>query len=297
VSETPQSPWTIVALLRWATDYFSDKGVSEPRASAEVLLAHALGLSRLDLYLRHDQPLAPEELARFKALVLRRRQSEPVAYITGHREFWSLDFLVNPAVLIPRPETEILIQAVLDVLKTEDRRPKTEDRGLDVGTGSGAVVIALARELPGMQWVAVDVSQAALALARENAWRHGMARQIHFLQADLFGGLKPAPRFQVVVANLPYVPRREWEQLPPEIRAFEPRQALLGGEDGLDFIRLLARQAHRYLCPGGWLALEVGAGQAPAVMELLADAGAYHPPAALPDYQGILRVVRAQRLD
>ena len=125
MSETPQSPWTIVALLRWATDYFSDKGVSEPRASAEVLLAHALGLSRLDLYLRHDQPLAPEELARFKALVLRRRQSEPVAYITGHREFWSLDFLVNPAVLIPRPETEILIQAVLDVLKTEDRRPKT----------------------------------------------------------------------------------------------------------------------------------------------------------------------------
>jgi len=290
-------PWTIVELLRWAADYFRDKGVSEPRASAEVLLANALGLSRLDLYLRHDQPLTPEELARFKTLVLRRRQGEPVAYITGHREFWSLDFLVSPAVLIPRPETEILVQAVLEVLKTENRKPKTENRGLDVGTGSGAVVIALARELPGMQWVAVDVSRAALDVARENARRHRVAQQIHFFQADLFAGLKPGFGFGAIVANLPYVPRGEWEQLPREIRSFEPPGALLGGEDGLDFIRLLAHRAPHYLRPRGWVALEVGAGQAPAVMELLEETGVYHRSAALPDYQGIQRVVRAQRLD
>jgi release factor glutamine methyltransferase len=259
-----------------------------------VLLAHALGLNRLELYLRHDQPLTAEELARFKSLVLRRRQGEPVAYITGHREFWSLDFKVASGVLIPRPETEILVQAVLDVLKTENRKPKTETWGLDVGTGSGAVVIALARELPEMRWVAVDVSRAALAVARDNARRHQVAERLRFLQTDLFSGLKPGPRFEVVVANPPYIPRMEWEQLPREIRDFEPPEALLGGDDGLDVIRLLARQAPRYLCPGGWLALEVGHGQADKVAELLQVTGEYDLIEKIPDYQGVLRVVRAR---
>ncbi|MBM4274510.1 MAG: peptide chain release factor N(5)-glutamine methyltransferase [Deltaproteobacteria bacterium] len=289
--------WTIVELLRWAADYFREKGVSEPRTSAEVLLAHALGLSRLDLYLRHDQPLTPEELARFKNLVLRRRQGEPVAYIIGHKEFWSLDFIVTPAVLIPRPETEILVQAVLDVLKTEDRRPKTGDRGLDVGTGSGAVVITLARELPGMRWLAVDVSRPALNVARENARRHGAAARISLVQASLLSSIKPEPRFSMVVANLPYIPRPVWEGLPKDIKEFEPREALLGGEDGTDLLKALIGQAHQVLLPGGWLALEVADGMAPKVAQLITETTAYGPPEILKDYQGADRVVRARRRD
>ena len=240
----PRDHWTILSLLRWTTDYFREKGVSEPRTSAEVLLAHALGLSRLDLYLRYDQPLSPEELARFKALVLRRRQGEPVAYLTGHKEFWSLDFQVGPGVLIPRPETEILVAASLEAAKeimagsrgrgqgraaaasrlSEPSPPalyeelggnfegRTGERrssawGVEIGVGSGAVVVALAKELPQMNWLALDLSAAALAVARGNARRHAVADRLHFLQGDLLSAIKPEARFALVVANLPYVPQ------------------------------------------------------------------------------------------
>src|SRR4030042_3969170 len=147
MADASQGPWTILEILRWTAAYFQDKGVSEPRASGEVLLAHALNLSRLDLYLRYDQPLSPEELARFKALVVRRRAGEPVAYLTGHKEFWSLDFQVTPGVLIPRPDTETLVDTVLQVFKqtTENGKRKTEHWRLEVGVGSGALIIALAR--------------------------------------------------------------------------------------------------------------------------------------------------------
>jgi release factor glutamine methyltransferase len=290
----PQGSWTILETLRWTSAYFQEKGVSEPRASAEVLLAHALGLSRLDLYLHYDQPLSPEELANFKALVVRRRAGEPVAYITGHKEFWSLDFKVTPAVLIPRPETETLVEAVLSVFKTENRKLKTENWCLEVGVGSGAVVVALARELPETRWVAVDLSQAALAVARDNARRHGVSDRIQFLQADLVTSFKPEPQFALLVANLPYVSRPEWEQLPRELH-FEPQEALMGGEDGLELIRPLAREAHHYLRPDGWLALEVGQGQAQKVEEMLRETGGYDRLEAVPDYHGIPRVMRARR--
>lgn len=303
----PQTAWTILELLRWTTDYFRGKGVSEPRASAEVLLAHVLGLKRLDLYLRYDQPLAPDELTRFKALVVRRREGEPVAYLTGHREFWSLDFRVAPGVLIPRPETEILVTAALEAAKefiakspepqqkTENRKQKTGFWGLEIGVGSGAVVISLAKELSQMDWLALDLSAAALTVARDNAQRHGVAGRLHFVQGDLLSGLKPGPRFAVLVANLPYVPRRVWERLPKDIKMFEPPEAFLGGEDGLDLVRTLIRQAQDYLQPGGCLALEVGDGQAGRVLELLQETEAYEGLEALPDYQGILRVVRSRR--
>jgi len=297
--------WTILKTLRWTADYFRDKGVAEPRASAEVLLAHVLGLSRLDLYLRYDQPLAPEELARFKALMVRRREGEPVAYLTGHKEFWSLDFQVAPGVLIPRPETEILVSAAIEAGKNflgpsiaaQDisSEQKTGFWGVEIGVGSGAVVVALAKELPQLDWLALDLSAAALMLARDNARRHGVGGRLHFVRGDLVSGLKPFPRFALMVANLPYVPRAAWEQLPKDIRDFEPREALLGGEDGLDLIRLLVRQAQHYLPPGGRLALEVGAGQAGPVLELLRETGAYEQLESLADYQGIQRVVRGRR--
>ena len=300
--------WTIIKTLRWTADYFRDKGVLEPRASAEVLLAHVLGLSRLDLYLRYDQPLAPEELARFKVLMVRRRHGEPVAYLTGHREFWSLDFQVAPGVLIPRPETEILVSAALEAARGEivgaglqpsptekGREGQPRSWGVEIGVGSGAVAVALAKELPQMDWLALDLSAAALGVARDNARRHGVGERLHFVRGDLVSGLKPVPSFALMVANLPYVPRAEWEQLPKDIREFEPREALLGGEDGLDLIRLLVRQAQHYLPPGGRLALEVGAGQAGSVLELLRETEAYEQLESLKDYQGVQRVVRALR--
>jgi release factor glutamine methyltransferase len=277
-----------------------------------VLLAYVLGLSRLDLYLRYDQPLTPEELARFKALMVRRLKGEPVAYLTGHREFWSLDFQIASGVLIPRPETEILVTAALEAAKdflgissasqkvsqerqTANGKRKTGLWGMEIGAGSGAVVVALARELRDFNWLALDLSAAALAVARNNARRHGAADRIHLVRSNLLSALKPVPRFALMVANLPYVPRAEWEQLPRDIRDFEPREALLGGEDGLDLIRPLARQAHLYLPHGGCLALEVGAGQAEPVLELLRATGAYEQLESLKDYQGIQRVVRGRR--
>jgi release factor glutamine methyltransferase len=298
--------WTILKTLRWTTDHFQEKGVSEPRTSAEVLLAHALGLSRLDLYLRYDQPLTADELARFKALVLRRRRGEPVAYLTGHKEFWSLDFLVRPGVLIPRPETEILVQAGLDAVqelmqaeagnlpKTENRKPKTSLWGLEIGVGSGAVAVSLAKELPPISWLALDLSAAALAVARDNARRHEVDERLHFVQGDLLSPLKLKAQFALIVANLPYVPRRVWERLPKDIKEFEPPEALLGGEDGLNLIRVLVQEAHRCLLPQGCLALEVADGQAERVLELIRDTGAYERLETLLDYQGVKRVVRAR---
>ena len=336
-------------MLRWTTGYFRAKGVSEPRASAEVLLAHVLQMGRLELYLRYDQPLTPEELARFKALVRRRRDGEPVAYLTGRKEFWSLNFRVTPAVLIPRPETEVLVAAALkaareflggegqgpptgetpvplapvpsptpygeDIVgaglkpaptgnakqpleenKNENRKLKTGNLwGLDVGVGSGAVVVSLAKELPEMRWLALDLSAAALAVARDNARRHGVAERIEFLRADLLTPFKPGPLFNLVVANLPYVPRAQWLRLSREIKDYEPQEALLAGEDGLALVRPLAQQAHPYLRDGGWLALEVGEGQAKPVLDLLQETGAYDRLEAVPDYQGMQRVVRARR--
>ena len=311
----PQASWTILATLRWTTDYFRTKGVMEPRPAAEVLLAHALGVSRLDLYLRYDQPLNPEELAAFKALVVRRREGEPVAYLTGHREFWSLDIQVTPAVLIPRPETETLVAAALEAAesvgaglqpaptlehhpKTQNLKPKTHSLlGLEVGVGSGAVVIALAKELPRMAWVGLDRSGAALAVARANCRRHAVLDRVHLLKSDLLAALKPAAAFALLVANLPYVPRAEWERLPQEIKAFEPSEALLGGEDGLDLMRPLIRQAHQYVVGGGWVLLEVGDQQAPQVAALVAETGAYDCLSTIRDFSGMARVVRARRRD
>jgi len=296
--------WTILKALRWTADYFRDKGLSEPRTSAEVLLAHALGLSRLDLYLRYDQPLTPEELARFKALVVRRRQGEPVAYLTGRKEFWSLDFQVAPGVLIPRPETEILVQTALEAAKifletaqkTKNRKQKTASLwGLEIGVGSGAVAVALAKELPRLHWLALDLCVAALAVARENVRRHGVLDRINLVRSDLLSGVKPRPWFALLAANLPYVPRAEWERLPKEIKDYEPPEALLGGEDGLDLIRTLIRQAPSCLLPGGFLTLEVGHDQAAAVVELLQQTGEFTGWETRRDLLGIPRVVLGRR--
>jgi release factor glutamine methyltransferase len=295
MSSVPPTTWTIVSILQWAGNYLQTQGISEPRASAEVLLAHCLNFSRLELYLHHDQPLSNDELSCYKRLLKRRLAHEPTQYITGHQEFWSLDFLVSPAGLIPRPETELLVEAVLTHLRQNEPWDGVVQL-LDVGTGSGILGVVLAKELPQVRIVAIDRSWEALSLARENARRHGVQQRITFVRGDLLEPMARLPHFTGIVSNLPYVPTAEWEQLPPDIKEYEPRLALDGGLDGLNIIRSLVSEAPHVMKPGGLLAMEVGQGQAEAVQQLLAVRNAYTPAKINLDYQRIGRVVLARRL-
>lgn len=273
--------WTVLKILRWTADYFREKGIDSARLDAELLLADTLELDRVGLYLHFDRPLSPDELASFRARVRRRAGHEPVQYILGESEFWSLALAVGPAVLIPRPDTEVLVEEVLSRLTDEAEL-------LDVGTGSGAIAIAVAHEKPGVLVTAIDNSPAALRVARRNAERHGLAERIRFLEADL--ARLPEKTFDLVVSNPPYIAAAEWAALMPEVRDHEPRAALYGGEDGLEAYRHLARQAAGVLKPGGWLLVEVGASQASAVRTLFDEAGLTGC-GVRDDYAGIPRVV------
>jgi release factor glutamine methyltransferase len=293
----PEAKWTILKLIQWTTTYFKEQGVSEPRASAEILLAHVLSVDRLSLYLNYDRPLGAAELAAFKEFIKRRLEGEPVQYVTGTKEFWSLPLRVSPAVLIPRPETELLVEAFLDFLRKR-RLEETCPSIIDLGTGSGAIAIALARELSLATVVAADLSLAALQLARENARKHQVAERIHFVCSDLFSGIRMAGAgFDAVVANPPYVRHSEFDLLPREIRNHEPREALDGGPDGLAAIRLIIQQAPAFLNRSGVLVLEIGAGQAEQVSDLILLSGRYQSHRFIPDYSGIDRVLVAERTE
>lgn len=280
--------WTILDVLRWTTARFGETGVTTPRLDAELLAAHALGLSRMALYTGFDRPLGEAELASLRGLVKRRLGGEAVAYITGHKEFWSLDLLVDARVLVPRPDTETLIEAALERLPAD-----REVRVADVGTGSGAIALALATERPLAQVVATDASSDALVVATANAERVGVAGRVRFAHGDLFAPLYGEAAFDVVAANPPYVPTGELAGLPAEVRA-EPRAALDGGADGLDVVRRLIEGAPAHLTPGGWLLCEIGAGQADAAMELLRARG-YRDVGARRDLGAIPRVVMGRR--
>jgi release factor glutamine methyltransferase len=282
--------WTILEVLRWTTGFLRDKDVPTPRLDAEVLLAHALATDRVRLYIDFERALTPEELARYRELVKRRARREPVAYIRAVKEFWSLEFEVAPAVLIPRPETELLVEESLKAARSlPTQPPRLPPRLIEVGTGSGAVAVALATELKGRVW-ATDNSPETLTLARRNARRHGA--DVEFALADL---LEPfaSESFDVVVSNPPYVPTNELAHLAPELN-YEPRAALDGGEDGLVVIRELAKEAPRVLAKGGWLLLEVGAGQAPEAITLLEAAGLSGVTSAR-DLSGVERVVKGRK--
>lgn len=280
--------WAVLDLVKWTTGYFGKRGIDNPRSEAEVLLAHALGKRRIDLYLNYDQPLTGDELQHFKDLIKRRAGGEPVAYITGRREFWSLDLEVNPAVLIPRPETECLVEAVLPFLESS---AGGEMRILDLGTGSGAIVIALAHACPGHRYLAVDRSLPALATARRNACRHRVDGHIDWLCADWTAALLPArARFDLVASNPPYIPRGDIDGLQPEIRDHEPRTALDGSADGLACLDRIIAAAHLFLNPGGLLALEMGFDQGDAVRQLADTAGRYTDFRIVKDYSRLDRV-------
>lgn len=281
--------WTVVEMLKWTTGYLDEKGFHNARLNAELLLAGTLGLKRLDLYLQHDRPLAPPELAAFRDRLRRRARREPLQYIDGTAAFRDLVLQVDSRVLIPRPETERLVQAVLDW-----SRGREALRALDVGTGSGCIALALATEGPFAQVVAVDASADALEVARGNHAAAAPAAPVEFRRGDL---LDPAAgeRFDVVVSNPPYVGDEEAAGLDPEVREWEPAMALFAGEGGLDVLRRLVPGAAELLRPGGLLALEVGAAQGAAVARLIDDTTSFGPARVRPDLSGRDRVVTAER--
>lgn len=286
--------WTILSLLKWTTTYFKSHGVDQARAGAEILLAHSLGVERLDLYVRYDQPVEPKELERFRGFVRRRVNREPVAYIVGRKEFWSMDLKVTPDVLIPRPETETLVEAALAVIQ-EMPHPGPL-RILDLGAGSGAVVLAIASECPYDSFWAADRSESALAVAKENARTHGLAEAVEFLQGNWFDPVRERGlEFDVIVSNPPYISSHELRLLPLEILQYEPIDALAGGPDGLEAIRIIIDQAPNHMIPGGWLFLEIGHGHWAAVDRLILESKGYSEWRVTKDYSGCDRVVRARR--
>lgn len=280
----PTQSWTILEVLRWTVARFERQGLDSARLDAELLATRAFARSRVELYTHYDQPLGEGELASYRALVQRRLAGEPVAYILGRKEFWSLDLQVDARVLVPRPDTETLVELALSLLAG-----KASARVVDIGTGSGAIAIALKKERAGDEVVAVDLSAEALTVARENAARVDV--QIGFLEGDLLAPLTGS--FDLVVSNPPYIPSAQLAGLSAEVRC-EPRLALDGGDDGLGVVRRLVGGARAVLAPDGWLALEVGAGQATQAGELLRAAG-YGDLGTRRDLGGIERVVFGRR--
>jgi release factor glutamine methyltransferase len=284
--------WTILALIRWADERFKKEGLATPRLDAEVLLVETLGMDRVGLYTHFDQPLKPDELARFKKLILRRLRREPIAYILGKREFWSLPFKVTPDVLIPRPETEILVS---EALKTQAHLDGRALHILEIGTGSGAISIALAKGLPIARVVATDLSAKALSVAEENAIENGVREQIHFLQGDLFQPLQKGEKFELVIANPPYIPREQISSLMPEVRDFEPRIALDGGVNGLDFFRRALPLVGKFLHSAGWFLVEMGAGQDQEILKIAEKIPDLNSFDFIKDLAGIKRVFKARK--
>lgn len=257
---------TVLEVIQKSAEFLTKRGVESARLQAELLLAHVLKLPRMKLYLDFARVLTAAELDATRALVKRRSQREPYQHIVGATSFCGLEIAVNRHVLVPRPETELLAEAGWEFLATLNPQPST---ALDFGAGSGCIAIALAVKCPAARVLAVDVSEEALALARENAARNGVAERIQFAHGDGFAAVSPGQRFSLVVSNPPYIASAEIETLSPEVRDFDPRPALDGGADGLNFYRLLAARAAAFLHPAGKLMVEFGDGQADALKKLL----------------------------
>jgi release factor glutamine methyltransferase len=282
-------------VLNWATEELEERGIETARLDAEVMLACLLDKDRSDLYRDYGERLGEDVFSRYKQWVRRRQAREPVAYITGIREFWSIPLKVDRGVLIPRPETEVLVAHALEALASI--AGKEIPAILEIGTGSGAISVALAREFPRASIMATDRSRTSLDVARSNARLYGVDEKITFLAGDLLGPISVArASFDLLVANLPYVPSGELSRLQPEVALYEPPLALCGGEDGLDLYRALIPAAFSCIVPGGWLMLEVGNGQAEAVASMIKATRRFSAAAIGEDLSGIARVVKARRL-
>ena len=280
-------------VLDWTIEHLKKHGSESPRLDAEILLAHARGCQRIQLYTNYETPLEPEERQVMRELVKRRATLEPVAYLVGFREFFGLNFEVGPGVLIPRPDTETLVVTLLEAAK-EMEQPATL-RVLDVCTGSGCIAVSVAANCPRADVTAVEIDEAVVEVATKNADANDVSDRVTVLHGDLFEPLGLDDQFEIIASNPPYITDSEMEELQPDVRLHEPDLALRGGADGLDFVRKLIDGAPRRLVSGGVLLLEIGCDQAEAVQKLFADAGVFEPAEIVKDLGGRSRVVWAKK--
>lgn len=281
---------TVLEVISKSSEFLAKKGVDSPRLQTELLLAHVLQLPRMKLYLNFERKLTEAELDSLRKLVQRRGQREPLQHLIGSTNFCGFEMAVNPHVLIPRPETELLTEAGWQFLSTRNAQPST---ALDFGTGSGCIAIALAAKCPTARVLALDLSTAALGIAQQNALTNKVAERLEFRQSDGFAAVKPDERFNLIVSNPPYIPSAEIDTLEPEVRDHDPRGALDGGVDGLDFYRRLATEAGVFLKPDGKLMLEFGEGQADAISAILVSRN-WQIESVQPDYTKRLRFLVAR---
>jgi len=286
--------WTIQKLLTWITEYLTTNGVDAPRLSAELLLSHVLGLTRIELYTQFNKPVDKADLDALHGLVKRAGQQEPVAYLVGRTEFYSIELEVDPHCLIPRPETELLVQKAIEFLRTREGTQHV----CDLCTGSGCIAVAIAKNFPEAKVTATDLCDAALAVAARNVEKHALGDRVTLLCGDLFEPLVPGldvTQWDLIVCNPPYVSVTEYEALDKNVKDYEPELALLAGDDGLDVYRRIAAQIEQYLKPDGTLLLEIGYAQGPAVRELLEATELFAEIAVEKDDQNNDRVVTARR--
>jgi len=291
---THAQPWTIGRLLSWTADYLRSHGSQSPRLDAEVLLAHARGCQRIDLYTAFAEEPGEDVKSAFREMVRRRAEAVPVAYLVGSKEFFSLPFRVTPDVLIPRPETEHVVVSLLD----KARAPALAEVQLqiaDVGTGSGILAVCAAKHLPHARVTAVDTSGAALEVARHNAATHGVAERMEFVEGDLLSMFPAQPRFDFILSNPPYIADDEFARLAPDVRLHEPQAALIAGPHGTDVIQRLIPQAADRLQPGGWLMMEISPMIADAVEELIASEDRFGSVELVKDFDQHARVVLARQ--
>jgi release factor glutamine methyltransferase len=274
-----------------AYELFVAKNVPSPRLNAELLVLFVLGRERAYLYAHPERELSPEEQSRYDEVIRERARGCPTQYITGHQEFWGLDLLVSPAVLIPRPETEHVVETVLELVKMYEAEPRGKLRLIDVGAGSGCIALALASELPTAEVHACDISEEALEMARVNAARLGLDQRVRFRRSDLLAAY-PGEAFDFVVSNPPYVGNAEADKVQKQVREFEPKVAVFSGEEGMDIYRRLVPQAKDALKTGGWFVVEIGFSAEEKVRELLAG---WQDVQVTQDLQGIPRVIAAKR--
>jgi release factor glutamine methyltransferase len=286
---TTDQSWTFGKLLDWTAKFLAEKRAEFPRLDAEVLLAHVEGCKRIELYTRYEEPASESVRARFKELVRKRIEGCPVAYLVGRKEFFSLEFDVGPAVLIPRPDTETLVTECLERVKE-----LTEPAIADVGTGSGAIAIALAKHHPQARITAIDLSAEALAIARRNADKHGVQDRIQFLEGDLLAPLPAGASFDIIASNPPYIAREDWDKLPVGVRQYEPRMALEGGPSGYQVVEKLIEWAKPFLRLGGYLIVEIGSPQESRVRQMIESHSGYELGPTIRDYSGHPRVLRAR---
>ena len=281
--------WTIKALLDWMTLFLGDKQVDAPRLCSELLLTHVLGLRRIELYTQFDRVLSPAELASLRSLVKRAGEHEPVGYLVGKSEFYSIEFDVQPGCLIPRPETELLVQHAIEAIRGYGDNPQV----LDLCTGSGCIAVALAKNCDRVQVTATDISGEAIAIARANIHKHSLSERIELLQGDLFTPLLQR-RFDLVVSNPPYVSTLEFEGLDRNVKDYEPELALRAGDEGLDIYRRILQEIGDHLKPEGVLMMEMGFRQETALRQLLEQTGLFREIVLEKDFQGHDRLVLAK---